>query len=64
VPPEVHAVGLIAALREYRGLPWKIEIPIPAPPSPKAAPDASVPFAVEVDRTGVHAHDVPKPAGR
>jgi type VI secretion system protein VasD len=64
VPPDVHAVALMAALREYRGLPWKIEVPIPPPPAPKAAPGAAPPFAVEIDRTGVHAIDVPQPKGR
>jgi type VI secretion system protein VasD len=67
VPPDVHAVGMMAALREYRGLPWKLEVPIPPPPAPKAAkapPSAASPFTIEIDRTGVHAHDVPQPAGR
>jgi type VI secretion system protein VasD len=68
VPPDVHAVELFAALREYRGLPWKVELPIPPPPPPakskKAAPAEPPPVQVEIDRTGVHLQNSQAATGR
>ncbi len=50
MPADVRVIAVIAALRDYRGKPWRVTIPVPAPAANAPPPP---PVAVEIGTGGV-----------
>ena len=63
--PDVHAIAVVAALRDYRAVPWRLSIPVGAPKGkaiPKAPPVRAL--VVEIGRDGAKLASDPPATGK